>query len=72
MFHAFDYGMLSTIRRARARAVGEIADRTTILRRRAGDDISEVRYVLVESLNQHPVHQVGRRGDVPLPRRQNA
>jgi hypothetical protein len=50
MRNAFDYAMVSTMRRARA--VGESANRITLLRDRDGDGVAEVQAVFMEGLNQ--------------------
>lgn len=50
MRNAFDYAMVSTMRRARA--VGESANRITLLRDRDGDGIAEVQDTFMEGLNQ--------------------
>ncbi len=50
MRNAFDYAMVSTMRRARA--VGESANRITLLRDRDGDGVAEVQDVFLEGLNQ--------------------
>ncbi|MDB5375966.1 MAG: hypothetical protein JWR00_412 [Rubritepida sp.] len=50
MRSAFDYAMVSTMRRARA--VGESANRITLLRDRDGDGVAEVQDVFMEGLNQ--------------------
>lgn len=50
MRNAFDYAMVSTMRRARA--VGESANRITLLRDRDGDGVAEMQDVFMEGLNQ--------------------
>jgi glucose/arabinose dehydrogenase len=50
MRNAFDHAMVSTMRRARA--VGESANRITLLRDRDGDGVAEVQQTFLEGLNQ--------------------
>jgi hypothetical protein len=50
MRNAFDYAMVSTMRRAKA--VGESANRITLLRDRDGDGVAEMQGVFMEGLNQ--------------------
>ncbi|WP_421991912.1 PQQ-dependent sugar dehydrogenase [Roseococcus sp.] len=50
MRSVFDYAMVSTMRRAGA--VGESANRITLLRDRDGDGVAEVQDVFMEGLNQ--------------------
>jgi glucose/arabinose dehydrogenase len=50
MRNAFDHAMVATMRRARA--VGESANRITLLRDRDGDGVAEVQQTFMEGLNQ--------------------
>jgi glucose/arabinose dehydrogenase len=50
MRNLFDYAMLTTMQRARA--VGESANRITLLRDRDGDGVAEVQQTFMEGLNQ--------------------
>lgn len=50
MRSVFDYAMVSTLRRAKA--VGESANRITLLRDRDGDGVAETQLVFMEGLNQ--------------------